>query len=177
MVCITVLVVGEDDDYLRRHGIHRTEDIVGRGVHGLSAYDHSICARILEHGSDAVTVCDGYYAVLLFGSGRLGSLRLKELTHTLLTLQLHVVYLHVAQIPHGKAFLKGKSGVVGMHMDLDDIVVVYDYCAVAYALKVLPELCRLRVGGLAVDNVFGVLCVNYLFIITDIDVELALGLG
>ena len=71
-----VLVVGQDKDSLGRHLVHRLQNVLGAGVHGLAAGDDLIDAQILEHVREARTGADGDNAQRL--------LRLRDLRGDLL---------------------------------------------------------------------------------------------
>ena len=67
-----VLIVGQDKDGLGGNLVHRLQDVLGAGVHGLAAGDDLINAQILEHVRKTRAGADGDDAQRLL---RLGDLR------------------------------------------------------------------------------------------------------
>src|SRR5699024_1208743 len=66
-----VAVVGQHEDDFRRSGINLLHNIVGGGVHGLTAANDTVSAQIPEYSGQAVAGGYRHHTILLFGSGDL----------------------------------------------------------------------------------------------------------
>ena len=139
---------GEDDIFVVRKDEYRfrmgffdgIEHIIRAGIHGLSAFDQHIHAKSFEDIAHAVPDRDGYKsglllrAIFFFGLFFLfplpGRLHFGFAEQLLLVLDAHVVDLHAAEAAVFKRFLKCLPRVVGVDMDLDDVVIRHKHQAV-----------------------------------------------
>ena len=60
-----------------------------------------------------------------------------------LMLIAHIFYFKVNQLTEGKSVFNGISGVVGMNMNLDYLIVINHNNAIAYTFKISPQCLRL----------------------------------
>lgn len=125
-----VLIVGQDKDGLGGNLVHRLQDVLGAGVHGLAAGNDLIDAQILEHVRKTRAGADGDDAQRLLRLCDLrGDLLLGE--YLLGMLQTHVLDLHRDEGAVVQRLGQRLAGIVGMDMHLDNLVVVHQYEAVA----------------------------------------------
>ena len=152
-----VLVVGQDEDDLRRGLFNRVEDVLGRGVHGLPALDDLVDAKIAEHAREPFARAHGDAAVALFGRGRAIRLRrglaFQLLFHGLeivgrpglapggqiVVLQAHVLDLRQLQRPILLGLAQRVARNVRMYVDLEGLVVLADDETVADAAEILAQ--------------------------------------
>jgi len=130
-----VLVVGQHEHGLGRHFVHSLQNILGAGIHGLTAGNDAVYAQITEYGSKTVAGAYGHYAQRLFRlcDGGLCGCRLGFLLvhHFFCVLQAHIFDLYRDERAVVHSLVKGFARVVGVDVDLDDLVVVHQHKAVA----------------------------------------------
>ena len=124
-----VLVVGQNKDCLGRGGMNSRQNIIGGGVHGLTALDHIGHTQILEELLHTVT---GTYCHKAIGIARINRSILETGSHgfpyCLLVVGMllpHILDLDLGQRAVPQSILQGIAGVIGVHMALDDVIVVH----------------------------------------------------
>ena len=133
-----ILVVGQDKHGFRRNLVDSLQNILGAGVHGLAAGNQSIHAQIVEHILNACTDADRDNAERLFRIRNLGS-HLLLAHHLFGVLQTHVLDLRGDERAILQSCLQSQSGIVGMDMDLDDLIVVHQNQAVAQGCQISTQ--------------------------------------
>ena len=135
-----VLVVGQNKDGLGRSGMDCRQDVVGGGVHGLTALDHIGHAQILEELLHTVASAHSYKAIGIagvhWGILEAASHRLADRLLVVGMLFPHIFDLDLGQSAVLQSILQGITGVVGVYMALDDVVIVHHHSTVANALQV-----------------------------------------
>ena len=158
-----VLVVGQNENRLGGHLVYRLQNVLGAGIHGLAAGDDLVNAQIQEHVRKACAGTDGYHAQGLLGLGNLGSQIL--LVHDLLgVLQAHILHLHGDEGAVVNGLAQSLAGVIGVDMNLDDLIVVHQHQAVAQLAQEGTKLLGILVvlpaddelGAVGKGNVLGV---------------------
>ena len=151
-----VLVVGQDEDDLRRRLFDRVQNILRRGVHGLAALNDLVNTEIAEHAGQARTRAHGDAAVALFGFCRsrlLRRLAFQLLFHSLqivgrtglaaggqiIVLQAHVLDLCKFQRTILLGLAQCVTRNIRMYMDLERFVVLADDETVADAAEILAQ--------------------------------------
>ena len=122
-----VFIVGQHEHGFRRHRVHRAHDIVGRGVHGLAALHDHVHAQVGEHIFQAVARRDRDKAVLFLrrGDHALGRRVRRTLDHLGGVLLAHILDFDREQRAEFQPFLQRPVRLVGMHMHLNDVVVLH----------------------------------------------------
>ena len=187
-----VFVVGEDEDRGGRGAVDLPEDVLRGGVHGLAAGDDAVGAEVAEQILHALAGADGNDAVLLFRFGEfrlggaffqllldffqiVGALR-AQASELVERLQAHVFDLRQLQRAELHALGQRERGHVGVHVHLDDLVVVVDDQRVADAVQIEAQRLQIHVGIVLahrIDRVEDVL-LRHVHLVRH---EYALGLG
>ena len=137
-----VLVVGQDENDLRRGQVNGPQDVFGRGVHGLAAAHHVVGAQLPEQIHDALAGGHGHKAVA--GDRRgvfpLAHAGLGLLGHLLPVLLDHVLHLDGDELAVFQRLAQSQVGLVGVDVDLDDLVILHHHHAVADGGQKLPQV-------------------------------------
>ena len=109
------------------------QHILRAGVHGLAAFDNIIHTKSAENlihtltdgNSDETTVLSWFLCFCRLFFFLLGCNLLCILNQLLLMLLTHIVDLDSAKRTMGQRLLNGKTGIVGMYVSLNDLIVRY----------------------------------------------------
>ena len=150
-----VAVVGQNKHGLSGDLIDPGQNTLRGGVHGLTAGNHGVAAKIPEHGGKAVAGADGQEAYGLFGGGYLVTafsvfqffLNGVQIISALgglaggqrVGLRAHILDLRQLQRAVFLGFRQGCTGNVGMDVDLEGLVILTDDQTVADAAEVSPQ--------------------------------------
>ncbi len=139
-----VFVVGKNKDCFGIHLSNSFQHILCARIHGLAAFDHSVCAKL---GKDmAQAFADGNHNKAHFLCRLCSSLscicRLllccdlcRILNKALLVLLAHIVNLDFAKRTVRKCLLNCQTRVVGVDVSFDDFVVCNNHDGIANALQ------------------------------------------
>ena len=151
-----VLVVGQNEDGLGRDALDGGKDVLGGGIHGLTAGDDSVSGQVGEDSLQALTGGDSNEAIvaagvngsvdeLAGGVGLLlgGSLLLEALALLLAGQELlvHILDLEVGEVAVLDGLAQDLAGVGGVDMEVDDVIVLDADDAVAVGLGEGAHLC------------------------------------
>ena len=150
-----VAVVGQNKHGLSGDLIDPGQNTLRGGVHGLTAGNHGVAAKIPEHGGKAVAGADGQKAHGLFRGGYLVAafsvfqffLNGVQIIGALgglasgqrVGLRAHILNLRQLQCAVFLGFRQGRAGNVGMDMDLEGLVILADDQTVANAAEISPQ--------------------------------------
>ena len=121
-----VAVVRQDENAFGRHLVHGAQQVVDRGIHGLSAFNDLVDIQVLEELGEAAAQGDRHKPVALFRRGGLGILRLVRVFPFRLRIvfrlpcPLHfeqVVDLDFGNLGQLDAVFQRGAGVVRVHVD------------------------------------------------------------
>ncbi len=147
----------EDDVFVVREHIHHlggsrldgVQDVVGGGVHGLAARDNLAAAEILEQGAEALPRGNGDKAVFLLrlhpfkGFRLVGALGVDPAGVGVL--YPHILHLDGFELAVFHTLRQSLARVVGVDMDLDDLLIVYHHHTVADGFEIGAQQKRIAV--------------------------------
>ena len=145
-----VLVVGQDINGLCLGAANGRCDVLGGGVHGLSADDHLVHGQILKQRGQPVAGGHGHKAHFLFKHGRFLLHRVRLLDEGAVLLA-HVIHLDGGQLAQLQAVLQDLARVVGVAMDLDHLQVAHHQHAVADLGELFAQLVDVFLGNPLLD--------------------------
>ena len=131
-----VLVVGQDEDLAAAGLADGVQQVIGGGIHGLAARDDLMDTQLAEDVGCPLAQADGHEAEVLVGGVVHGRIDLALVGLLAGRGQSGVLLLHVLDLDHlQSAVLDGlgqhHTGIVGVDMHLDDLLVVHEDHAVA----------------------------------------------
>ncbi len=148
-----VAVVGQHHDLFGAQGLHRLEQLRGAWVHRLAAVDHGMAAELAEQRLVALAGDHGHHDRAFCEPG----LVLQALIASP-GLRVHVVDLDLVDGAQLESFAEDDPGVVGVHVDLDHVLVADHEGAVADGRQ--ERLERGLVDGLSGDEQAGAVAVH-----------------
>ena len=139
-----IFIVRQNKDIICIHMVNRCQHIFGTRIHCLTTFNNIVNSKLFENIVHTVT--DGYGDksnrftwLFLFIFSLLCCNFFSVLDQLFLMLFPHIVDLHTGKLSKCKCFLDGKSRIVRMNMDLNDIVICHAYDRIADRLKICLE--------------------------------------
>ena len=155
-----VFVVRQHENDLCRNRIDRADDVIGRGVHGLTALNDGICAEIGEQALEALACCDSNKAVLFLCRHDHALLRrvrraLDDLRGVLLA---HILDLYREERAEFQTLLQRLVRLVGVHVHLYDVIILDHNERVADIVQDRTQTADIARLVLAFRDKFGAVC-------------------
>ena len=176
-----ILVVGENEHHLGRCAVYLLENVIGGGIHGLTAGNNGVCAQLAEQLRHSLACTYRDNAAVLHGGCDLlalklaldilkivGALRLSAGDY-ILVLGAHILNLCKLQssvlLRLGQCF----AGNVRMNMNLERLVVLADNKAVSDAGKVCAVRGQINIRLVLSDYEHGIKGIGYLRCVKNIE--------
>ena len=148
-----VFVVWQHKHRLCRRGVNGVQNIICGGVHRLPAAYHNIRADIFKQFREPVAGTYSHKAVFVYRIGRNQCclVIVFVFTDSLLRVSVliaHIVNFNIDQLAIFQRRLDHIARLVGMHMYLDNVIVVHHNNAVADRFKKRPQFQRIFFFGI-----------------------------